>query len=399
MSFVKTPNILLPVSSIDKKKWAVIACDQFTSEPAYWDELKALVDNAPSTYHLVLPEVYLQDQPLHRINKINDNMHLYLRSHMFEEHHCFVLVERQTPYAKRRLGLVISIDLEQYQFDFNKPGCIRPTEMTVPERIPPRVQIREKAPIELPHVLVLMDDQEELIINNIYKHRSKLEKLYDFELNMDGGHLKGYKVSDTKDIISQIENLAGDINIIVGDGNHSLAAAKVCWDNIKETLSEEEKESHPARYAMVELISLYDDGLTFEPIHRVLYNADYNIITTLRNQLSGEGELTVFFQNEVYKFNVPLNPFTAIKQIQEILDEYISRNKYIELDFVHGLDSLKKIVKANEDSVGISMPSLDRNKLFPYIQEFGVLPRKAFSLGEATEKRYYMESKKILKTE
>lgn len=397
MSFVKTPNILLPVSSVEKKKWAVIACDQFTSEPEYWNELKSLVDNAPSTFHLILPEAFLQDQPIHRINKINDNMNLYLRNHIFEEHQAFVLVERQTPYVKRRLGLVISIDLDAYEYEEGKKGRIRSTEKTVSERIPPRVQIRQNAPIELPHVLVLMDDYDEKIIYNLYKNKKKLKKLYDFELNMNGGHIKGYKVEETKPIINQIESLSGDINVIVGDGNHSLASAKVCWENMKKDLPEKEWHDHPARFALVELISLYDEGLTFEPIHRVLYNADFNVITTLKNQMAGSGVLDIYFNNEIYQLNVPENPFNTIKQIQEILDEYISRNKYIEIDFVHGLDSLKKVVKQNEGAVGISMPSLRREMLFPYIEKNGVLPRKSFSLGEATEKRYYMESKRIKK--
>jgi uncharacterized protein (DUF1015 family) len=397
MSFVVTPKILLPVSSIDKDKWAVIACDQFTSEPEYWDELKSMVDNVPSTYHLVLPEVYLNDEPMHRVDKINDNMNLYLKNNMFEEHNGFILVDRQTPFVKRRLGLVIAIDLEEYQYEAGKEGKIKATEQTVPERIPPRVRIREKAPIELPHVLVLMDDQNEKIINDLYKHKNKLPKVYDFKLNMNGGHLKGYKITDTQPIIEKIENLSDDISLIVGDGNHSLASAKVCWENLKKELPEEELRDHPARYALVELISLYDDGLTFEPIHRVLFNADMNLIKTLENKLSGEETIDVYFNNNIYKINVPENPFTAIKNIQEILDEYISRNKYIEIDFVHGMDSLKKIVKNTQDSVGISMPTLKRDMLLPYIREFGVLPRKSFSLGEAVEKRYYMESKKILK--
>lgn len=397
MAFIITPKILLPVSSINKEKWAVVACDQFTSEPEYWDELKVLVDGVPSTYHLILPEAYLNDEPRHRVDKINYNMDLYLKNQLFEEHEGFILVERQTPYVKRRLGLVIAIDLEQYQFEPGKEGKIKATEETVAERIPPRVKIREKAPIELPHVLVLMDDHDSLIISNLYKNKNKLEKVYDFKLNMDGGHLKGYKVNDTRPIINQIETLPNDLNLIVGDGNHSLASAKVCWENIKKDLPKDEWNQHPARYALVELISLYDEGLTFEPIHRVLFNADINLIKTLQSQLSGKENLDIYFNNEVIKLNVPDNPFTAIKQIQEILDEYISRNKYIEIDFVHGKDSLRKIVKNHQDSIGITMPALKREMLLPYIREFGVLPRKSFSLGEAVEKRYYMESKKILK--
>jgi len=397
MASIVTPNILLPVSSIDKEKWAVIACDQFTSEPEYWDELKVLVDNVPSTFHLILPEAYLHDDPAHRVEKVNYNMNLYLKNHLFEEHKGFVLVERQTPHVKRRLGLVVAIDLEQYQYEEGKVGKIKATEKTVPERIPPRVKIREKAPIELPHVLVLLDDQNEHIIKKLFKHKNKLTKVYDFKLNMNGGHLRGYQVADTQAIIDKIESLSHELNLIVGDGNHSLASAKVCWENLKKNLPASELDNHPARYALVELISLYDDGLTFEPIHRVLFNADINLIKTLETQLSGEDTMEIYFNQEIYEINVPKNPFIAIQSIQDILDEYVSRNQYIEIDFVHGLDSLKKIIKNNHDSVGICMPTLKRDMLLPYIRENGVLPRKSFSLGEAVEKRYYMESKRILK--
>jgi len=396
MSAVVTPKILLPIDSINKEKWAVIACDQFTSEPEYWDKLKMYVDNVPSTYHLILPEAYLDGEIKHKITKINYNMDLYLKNNMFEELEGFVLVERQTPFVERRLGLVIAIDLDMYEYEPGKKGKIAATEKTVPERIPPRVQIREKAPIELPHVLVLLDDLGQDIIGNLYKNRKKYKKLYDFKLNMNGGYIKGYEIKNTQSIIDQIDNLPNDLNLIVGDGNHSLASAKVCWENIKKNLKPEERTNHPARYALVELISLYDEGLTFEPIHRVLFNTDLSLIRTLENRISGEGELEVYFDGEVLKLSVPANPFIAIKQIQEILDEYLEKNKFVEIDFVHGIDSLKKIVKVNHDAIGITMPALDREKLLPYIRENGVLPRKSFSLGEAEEKRYYLEGKKIL---
>lgn len=396
MSAVVTPRILLPIDSINKEKWAVIACDQFTSEPEYWDKLKMYVDNVPSTYHLILPEAYLDGEIKHKITKINYNMDLYLKNNMFEELEGFVLVERQTPFVERRLGLVIAIDLDMYEYEPGKKGKIAATEKTVPERIPPRVQIREKAPIELPHVLVLLDDLGQDIIGNLYKNRKKYKKLYDFKLNMNGGYIKGYEIKNTQSIIDQIDNLPNDLNLIVGDGNHSLASAKVCWENIKKNLKPEERTNHPARYALVELISLYDEGLTFEPIHRVLFNTDLSLIRTLENRISGEGELEVYFDGEVLKLSVPANPFIAIKQIQEILDEYLEKNKFVEIDFVHGIDSLKKIVKVNHDAIGITMPALDREKLLPYIRENGVLPRKSFSLGEAEEKRYYLEGKKIL---
>lgn len=396
MSVVVTPKILLPINSINKEKWAVIACDQFTSEPEYWDRLKAYVDNVPSTYHLILPEAFLDNEIEHKIEKVNYNMDLYLKNHLFEEHEAFVLVERQTPYVERRIGLVLAIDLDLYEYENGKKGKIAATEQTVPERIPPRVKIREKAPIELPHVLVLIDDEHQDIITNIYKNRKKYNLLYDFKLNMNGGFIKGYEIKDTKPIIEAIESLPNDLNLIVGDGNHSLASAKVCWEKIKKNLTEEQRLNHPARYALVEMISLYDEGLTFEPIHRVLFNVDISLIKVLANKLNGNGKLSVYYGNEVIELAVPDNPFTAIKQIQEILDNYLDKNKYAEIDFVHGIDSLKKIVKNNNDCMGITMPALEREKLLPYIRENGVLPRKSFSLGEAEEKRYYLEGKKIL---
>ncbi len=396
MSVIVTPNILLPIDSINKEKWAVIACDQFTSEPEYWDKLKVYVDNVPSTYHLILPEAFLDEEIKHKISKINYNMDLYLKNHMFVESESFVLVERQTPYVERRLGLVTAIDLDAYEYEPGKKGKIAATEQTVPERIPPRVQIRENAPIELPHVLVLLDDQGQNIIANLYKNRKKFKKLYDFKLNMNGGYIRGYEIKNTQPIIDAIDALPNDLNLIVGDGNHSLASAKVCWEKIKKNLNEEERKKHPARYALVELISLYDEGLTFEPIHRVLFNVDKSVINALGNRLSGAGKLEIFFNNEVFYIDIPENPFLAIKQIQEIIDDFLKKNSYADIDFVHGIDSLKRIVKNNHDCVGISMPTLERDKLLPYIRENGVLPRKSFSLGEAEEKRYYLEGKKIL---
>jgi uncharacterized protein (DUF1015 family) len=374
----------------------VIACDQFTSEPEYWDRLKIYVDNTPSTLHMILPEAYLDGEIQHKINKINENMNLYLRSKMFIEKEAMILVERETPHVKRRLGLVLAIDLDEYEYEPNKKGKIAATEKTVPERIPPRVKIRENAPIEFPHVLVLVDDRNEGLIEKLYNNRSNYPKVYDFKLNMNGGHIKGYEIKNTENIIKQIENLPNDLNLIVGDGNHSLASAKVCWENLKPKLTEEERQDHPARYALVELISLYDEGLTFEPIHRVLFNVDESLIYILENNLDGEGELEIYFNKQTLKIAIPKNPFIAVKQIQDILDDYLEKNKFVDIDFVHGIDSLRKLVSANRDAIGISMPTLEREKLLPYIRENGVLPRKSFSLGEAEEKRYYFEGKKIL---
>jgi uncharacterized protein (DUF1015 family) len=214
---------------------------------------------------------------------------------------------------------------------------------------------------------------------------------------MNGGHIKGYKVNDTQPIIKRLEALSDDIGLIVGDGNHSLASAKVCWDNLKKTLPESELENHPARYALVELISLYDEGLTFEPIHRVLFNVNHSLIDGLKDLLEGPEQLHIFYDDKEEVIKVPDNPFTTIKIIQDYLDEYLEKNQEAEIDFIHGIKNTKQIVLKNKNSIGITMPPLKRDILLPYIREHGVLPRKSFSLGEAEEKRYYLEGKRILK--
>jgi uncharacterized protein (DUF1015 family) len=308
-----------------------------------------------------------------------------------------VLVERKTPYTDCRLGLVLAIDLESYEYEPGKVGSIVASERTVPERIPPRVKIRENAPIELPHVLVLIDDLEDRIINKIYDHKSELDVLYDFELNMGGGHLKGYKVKDTERISHKLMASSETIKMVVGDGNHSLASAKVCWEAIKKSLPENEFYNHPARFAMVEVISLYDSGLTFEPIHRVLYHASKTFIKDFEQHITGEAKTTIYDGHKLKEVHIPENPFIAIKMIQEFLDKYLNIYPETKIDFVHGLDSLENIIKSNKDSIGITMPQLKREDLFPYVKKYGVLPRKSFSLGEAREKRYYMECRKIQK--
>jgi len=396
MSFIKTPTVLIPKSFIDMEKWSVIACDQFTSEPEYWEQVKSMVDNVPSTYHIILPEAYLEKNMDYQIEKVNETMKLYLRNNIFDEHDGFILVDRKTPFVKRRLGLVIAIDLEEYEYEVGKFGKIRATEKTIAERIPPRVRIRENAPIELPHVLVLVDDALDPIINDLFKQRKSFEQLYDFNLNMNGGHIKGYKITDTLSIIKRIEALSSDVSLIVGDGNHSLAAAKTCWENIKKNLTEEEQETHPARYALVELISLYDKGLTFEPIHRIIFGATKTLIDGLKEYMVGESTLSIFYGDEEEIINVPSNSFECIKQIQDYLDKYLEEHFEAKIDFIHGLENMKTIVKKTEKAIGISLPQLQRELLLPYIRENGVLPRKSFSLGEAVEKRYYLEGKKIL---
>ncbi len=397
MPFVITPKILLPKENIDLNKWAVIACDQFTSEPHYWLELKMLVGNQFSTLKMILPEVFLEQNASAQIAEANKNMSDYLKINIFNEIEAMVLVERKTPYRDKRLGLVLAIDLESYEY---KKGVVAPilaSEETVAERIPPRVKIRENAPIESPHVLVLIDDQDSHIIDKLYEKKDELVVLYDFDLNMGGGHLKGYKVINTEKISHKLMASTETIKMVVGDGNHSLASAKVYWDTLKKSLPENEFYNHPARYALVEVISLYDKGLTFEPIHRILFNPGKDFIKTAEKKLSGDGFTMIYDGKKQKQIAISTNPFIAIKEIQEFLDEYLKIHPETKIDFVHGLDSLTKIVDNNKNAIGIQFPPLKRDELFPYVKSIGSLPRKSFSLGEALEKRYYMECRSIRK--
>jgi len=397
MPVVITPKILLPKEDTNLNLWAVIACDQFTSEPEYWRELKKLVGESPSTLHMILPEVFLELDNRVKIKTANRMMETYYQSEIFSEQECMVLVERKTPFCERRLGLVLAIDLESYEYEQGKTAPIIASEQTVAERIPPRVEIREKAPIELPHVMVLIDDEKSEIISHLYREKKEYPVLYDFELNMEGGHLKGYKITDTDHITHKLMASAEAIKMVVGDGNHSLASAKVCWERIKGSITEKDYHTHPARYALVEVVSLFDEGLTFEPIHRVLFNSGKDFLKRFKKAITGQ-EFTKYLEGNKAKFlNIPSNPFIAIKQIQDFLDEYVKTHKGCKIDYVHGEDSLGKIIKENKKAIGIMMPQLKRDELFPYVKKFGALPRKSFSLGEAIEKRYYMECRRIVK--
>ncbi len=398
MNVIKAPRILLPNPTIDLSKWSVIACDQFTSEPEYWQQLSDSILDSPSSLHLIFPEVYLGKNEEDTIQKINQNMKKYLKDNLFvDAGECFVLVNRKTEFKNQRLGLVISVDLEAYDYSEKSQSLIRATEKTVISRIPPRVKIRKDALIELPHVQLLMDDRELHIIENLYEKRNQLEKIYDFELNMNGGHLKGYKISDTSSIINQLNQLIKDnMLFIVGDGNHSLATAKACWEMIKPSLNEEQKNIHPSRYAMVELINIHDEGLEFEPIHRVIFDANEDFIPGLKELAKGNSEC--FYYTKINgKTLLPLteNAPEAIRLVQDYIDSYLHANPNTSVDYVHGEDSLLSICKKHANAIGITLPPIDKNDIFDYVAHFGVLPRKSFSMGEASEKRYYLECRKI----
>lgn len=396
------PHILLPRKDIDLHAFAVIACDQFTSNQEYWKQVDEIAKGKPSTYHMMFPEAYLGKVDEEKyIAKINKTIEGYLKDGVLvDQGECFILVDRKTSVVERRLGLVIAIDLEDYTYAKGVKSLIRASEATIVERIPPRLKIRENAPVELPHILFLFDDKDESIIEPLYKDRNKLEKVYDFELNQDGGHLTGYKVKDTASVIAKFDALLKKNNnglmFIVGDGNHSLATAKAHWDKIKVSLSEEERKSHPARYALVEAMNIYDKGLILEPIHRLLFNVKDDFLEGLKKRLDGEFISFAYSKEKgKMKLAMPKNAPMCYKIIQSYIDEYLAKHKEVSIDYIHDESELIDCANKNPGSLAIAMPALTKGDVFDYIAADDVLPRKSFSMGHATEKRYYLESKRI----
>lgn len=402
-NILRAPHILLPKKGVDLSRFAVIACDQFTSQVDYWDHLKAWIGEAPSAFKMIFPEAYLPlvDNTAY-IQTINQTIDAYLKNKILEDiGECFILVERSTPYVPRRLGLMISIDLEAYSFEKGSQSPIRASEATILERLPPRLRIREHAPVEIPHALLLVDDPKKSIIEGLYARREEFPCVYDFELNQNGGHLRGFKITDTHRVIQAFYDLVKDkkdnLLFIVGDGNHSIATAKAHWDKLKAGLSEEARKNHPARYTLAEVINLYDDGLLFEPIHRVVFNAGEDFIPGLEAVLKGDyhGALYTHRTGKIPQ-RMPTNSPLAYKIVQEYVDAYLKKHPEAHVDYIHGAKDLYDIADHNDTAVAIEMPVVTKSDIFAYIAKGEVLPRKCFSMGHAPEKRYYLESKRII---
>ena len=467
-------NILLPNDGIDMEKWSVIACDQFTSQADYWDAVEKYVADAPSTLNVVFPEIYLgtienqendckssgdgvkNDKETgrktkyasmtddERIKYINTTMDTYLTDGTLKQAVTdgYVLVERTTESGVR-LGIVGLIDLDDYDFDPKKKTLIRATEETVISRIPPRVKIREHAAIELPHVMLLVDDpidgqntdgcmedSRENVINigavkhgiieGVYAIRDTFRKLYDTDLMQGGGHIRGYAIEgeaakQVTEAFAAKQESCGGFLFAVGDGNHSLATAKTCWENIKKSgkFTEEQLKTHPARQALVEICNLHSEALEFKPIHRLLTNVDvkdmlsfFKAEITKQGLESAEGDEIVFEYVESGSCDSakPANGINItnrgdrlpVEILQGILDKYLETHGNVEIDYIHGDEALHGLVKETK-GCGIFLQSIDKSTLFPAINAGGVLPRKTFSIGEANEKRYYMECHKIAK--
>lgn len=417
---LRPADILLPDMNVDMKKWAVIACDQFTAQPEYWKRVEDYVQDAPSMLRLIYPEIYLNtdDRQAYtdRIAAIQNEMSAYLKEEILKERvrQGYVLTVRQTS-AGERIGLVAELDLEKYDYHVGTDAPVRATEATVKERIPVRVGIREGASLESPHVMVLMDDPKKQLLEALYEERMSFEKLYDTDLMEDGGHVTGYAVTGVhaervSARLQQMEAACPGIFLAVGDGNHSLASAKTCWENAKKDLTEEEWTDHPMRYALVEAVNLYSPSLLFYPIHRVLYNCDDNTLANgfaeyLKKQDmrlaqtddDAQADVTFLYKENKSSYKIGNRAgHLPVELLQKYLDEYLKEYPEQELDYVHSEAAAERIAK---DGRGCAMilGAFDKSSLFDAIEAGGVLPRKTFSIGEDIQKRYYMECRKLTK--
>ncbi len=393
----------LPARKELLSQWAVVACDQYTSQPEVWKNIEETVADAPSTLRLILPEVYLENAA-GRVEKIHRCMREYLDEHILAEavRDGMVLTERECVHGNR-IGLVLCVDLEAYDYSPGSSSPIRPTEGTVVERLPPRMAVRRGAPLECSHILLLCKDPGKTVIEPLYRQREALEALYDLQLMSGGGHLRGWKVTgDPVDrVLKALDRLAEEtgsgILFAAGDGNHSLATAKGCWEEIKKTLSPEQIKTHPARFASVELINIYDPALVFEPIHRVISGRTGEEVLRLLSEAQpvpadsdGDIVLVTCSGETPYRFLNPLHPL-PVGTVQQCLD----RNHIRSIDYVHGSEAVRSFVRDGKGT-GILVPPMDKGMLFEAVEKEGPLPRKTFSMGEANEKRYYMECKQIL---
>ncbi len=481
---VGIPEILLPAKGTDLTKWAVIACDQYTSQPDYWENVRREVGPEPSTLKLIFPEIYLKDDDQDsRIENINRTMRQYLGEGVLEpQKPGFILVDRSTPCTPSRKGLMIAVDLECYDYTAGSQTLIRATEGTVLNRIPPRVKIRENADVELPHIMLLIDDPERTVIEKLYTVKEKYKKLYDFELMQGGGHIKAWKVEDDEslaEIAGALDKLAdpeafrqkyglkarvpaneprdssaacesgkesvtqkavshatGVLLFAAGDGNHSLAAAKAHWENVKTRLAAASDPSaipeHPARYALVELVNVHDDGLAFEPIHRVLFGINKaSILDQIKNAAKGLPEIEFrlfdsyadmekercsisvgkrkgphvipFILEGTYGLLIVRKPSSSLEvgTLQAVLDKLVKNGDCmndtgagIEIDYIHG-GQVVTAIGSKAGCMGFYLPAMSKHDLFRTVILDGVLPRKTFSMGEAEEKRYYLECRRI----
>ena len=410
---IRPAEILLPAPGVKHETWACIACDQYTSEPEYWATAFAAAGDAPSAIRLILPEYDLKNSET-LIPRIHSAMADYLAKGLLAPavEHGFILCER-TIASGTRLGLVCTVDLEQYSFEKGSLPLIRPTEQTITDRLPPRLKIRRGAPVELTHIMILIDDPNRTVLEPLQAQKASLLKVYDFDLMMGGGHLAGWAVEGNEALaevdrsLNALMDTKGEhpLLLAVGDGNHSLATAKAYWNEIRESLSEEERKHHPARFALCEIVNIHDEALLFEPIHRIVTGTTREAVTANWRQYAAARGMSLQ-GSDGHRFTVVsadgeeevtvANPEGAIpcETIQKFLDDFLAKHPGAGIDFIHGEGSLRALA-GKPGTVGFLLPEIDKHSFFADVEKLGVLPRKTFSMGEADEKRFYMEAKKI----
>lgn len=422
MDIFRPADILLPkTDKCDLSKWSVIACDQYTSEPSYWEKAAELAEGSPSALELIFPEVYLdKGDDAELIKRINETMRRYIEDGLFDEYkNSMIYVERKQYNGRTRRGIVGAVDLECYDYSEGSESPIRATEGTILSRIPPRKRIRENAALELPHIIMLIDDRERRVVEPIEERKEELELLYDTDLMLGGGHVTG-RLIDEKGIETVMDGIrslwddetycgkygtakSGRLIMAVGDGNHSLATAKACWEDIKKGLTEDEKKTHPARYALVELMNLHDPTLEFEAIHRVMFGVDPEAVTAAvkeyypqsSEEFKGGGQrVTVVYGHTEKKLYIKGSQCSvSAGTIQQFIDDYIEKHGG-SVDYIHG-GNVVRMLAFEPDRIGFILDGIRKNELFEGVIHEGALPRKTFSMGEAADKRYYLEARKI----
>ena len=405
-------DILMPKTD-SMEKWAVIACDQFTSDQAYWDRVRKNAEGAVSTINLILPEAELgTEKEAEHTAVINATMKRYMDEDVFTTYpNSFVYVERQLENGTIREGLVGMVDLDAYDYSTGATSAIRATERTVAERIPPRQRVRRDAPIELPHILMLCDDHDKVLIEPIGAKKDSLKKLYDFDLMEGGGHITGWLVEgkDVEDFNHALADYTATVGekykglkgvpmvFAVGDGNHSLATAKSCYEELKKNHPDEDLSNHPARYALVELENIHDLAQVFEPIHRVIFKTEpEKLLAALQKDACADGGFPVQWYTKDASGTVYLDRAKselAVGVLQGFLDAYLKDNAG-EIDYIHDDDALIGLAK-QDGAIGFLLPAMEKSQLFRGVIADGILPRKTFSMGHSREKRYYLEGRKI----
>lgn len=418
MSIINKQHIYLPSPGVDPSKWAVMSASEFKHDKEYWERVENYVSDSPTTLNLILPEIYYSLDNKEKIKKINENMLSYFKNRIImDKGTSMVLVCRSTPNTNLRLGLMLNIDLEEFDYHEESKSSVRCIKPTILEKIIPRLEIRKDNIFEASHTILLYDDRSEKIAETLFNNRDKLQKIYDFNLNMGGGHLTGYQVKDVDMVIEKFDRLLkpeyleetfhlnAPVLFLVGDGNHSLAVAKEHWNRIKKDLSEEVRAMHPARYALVEAVNIHDSGIKFQGIHKIIKNVNIRRflrgLKKLTHHHFKRGEEKVFTSQRIFvnggelTLKMPYNSLITTKKIQEYVDSFLEKEIEMTIDYTNDLSKLKEVCIQDKKSIGIEVLSLDKNKIFEYVIKYGFLPRKTFEVVSQREKKYYYELHKI----